>query len=153
MMQKTWKITETLANGYSSESAPRELSNEYQHDRVRMVFKNNCICVLLDESRLSIGKVKRMCGVWPHLPMSAGNSPSRGLFQQGNTGNDRTKVRTAANYTIITRLCLTASLTHDTTWHHMTITVHGKKRQFCHFLPDSSITSTMKCLQTSIHNH
>ena len=39
-------MTETLANGYSSESAPRELSNEYQHDRVWMVFKNLCICVL-----------------------------------------------------------------------------------------------------------
>ena len=34
MMQKTWKITETLAYGYSSESAQWELSNEYQHDRV-----------------------------------------------------------------------------------------------------------------------
>ena len=33
-MQKTWKMTETLANGYSSESTQRELSNEYQHDRV-----------------------------------------------------------------------------------------------------------------------
>ena len=26
------KITETLANGYSSESAQQELSNKYQHD-------------------------------------------------------------------------------------------------------------------------
>ena len=34
MMQRTWKMTETLANGYLSESTPRELSNEYQHDRV-----------------------------------------------------------------------------------------------------------------------
>ena len=34
MMQKTWKINETLAYGYSSESARWELSNEYQHDRV-----------------------------------------------------------------------------------------------------------------------
>ena len=33
-MQKTWKMAETLAKGYSSESAQRELSNEYQHDRV-----------------------------------------------------------------------------------------------------------------------
>ena len=32
--KKSWKLTETLANGYSSESAQRELSNEYQHDRV-----------------------------------------------------------------------------------------------------------------------
>ena len=29
----------------SSESTQRELSNEYQHDRVLMVFKNLCILV------------------------------------------------------------------------------------------------------------
>ena len=34
MMQKPQKITETLANGYSSESTQRELSDEYQQDRV-----------------------------------------------------------------------------------------------------------------------
>ena len=34
MIKKTWEITETLAYGYSSESTQRELSNEYQHDRV-----------------------------------------------------------------------------------------------------------------------
>ena len=39
-------MTETLAYGYSSESAPQELSNEYQHDRVSMVFKDFCILVL-----------------------------------------------------------------------------------------------------------
>ena len=37
---------ETLANGYSSENAQRELSNEYQHDRVYMAFKNSCVIVL-----------------------------------------------------------------------------------------------------------
>ena len=30
--EKSWKITETLANGYSAESTKQELSNEYQHD-------------------------------------------------------------------------------------------------------------------------
>ena len=39
-------MTETLANGYSSESTHRELSNEYQHDRVEMIFKNLCVLVL-----------------------------------------------------------------------------------------------------------
>ena len=34
IMQKTWEITETLANGCSSESTRWELSNEYQQDRV-----------------------------------------------------------------------------------------------------------------------
>ena len=38
-------MTETLAYGYSSESTQRELSNEYPHDRVKMVFKNLCIIV------------------------------------------------------------------------------------------------------------
>ena len=33
-------MTETLAYGYSSASSYGELSNEYQHDRVKMVFKN-----------------------------------------------------------------------------------------------------------------
>ena len=37
-MQKTLKMTETLALGYSYESTQRELSNEYQHDRVMMIF-------------------------------------------------------------------------------------------------------------------
>ena len=34
MMQKSIKITETLADGYSSDSTQQELCNEYQHDRV-----------------------------------------------------------------------------------------------------------------------
>ena len=34
IMQKNWKITETLSYGYSSERTQRNLSNEYQHDRV-----------------------------------------------------------------------------------------------------------------------
>ena len=35
-------MTDTLAHWYSSESTEKELSNEYQHDRV----KNLCIIVL-----------------------------------------------------------------------------------------------------------
>ena len=40
-MQKPWEMTETLAYGHSSESTStqRELSNEYQHANVYMVFK------------------------------------------------------------------------------------------------------------------
>ena len=34
MMQKPWKINETLAHRYSYESMQQELSNEYQHDMV-----------------------------------------------------------------------------------------------------------------------
>ena len=33
-MQETLKMTETLANGYSSESTQQKLSHEYQYDRV-----------------------------------------------------------------------------------------------------------------------
>ena len=44
--KKPRKITETLANGYSSESTRRELSNEYQDDRGSMVFQEYCILVL-----------------------------------------------------------------------------------------------------------
>ena len=32
-------MTETLAHRYSSESTQGELSNEYRHDRVKIVFK------------------------------------------------------------------------------------------------------------------
>ena len=39
-------MTETLANGYSSESTRRELFNEYQHNRVWMVFENICVPVI-----------------------------------------------------------------------------------------------------------
>ena len=38
-------MTETLAHEYSSESTHRELSSDYQHDRVLMVFKNLCVLV------------------------------------------------------------------------------------------------------------
>ena len=38
-------MTETLVNGYSSEST-QELSNAYQHERVQMVFKDFCVLVL-----------------------------------------------------------------------------------------------------------
>ena len=45
-IKKQQKMTETLANGYSYESTRRERSNEYQHDRVSMVFKNICVLLL-----------------------------------------------------------------------------------------------------------
>ena len=51
-------MTGTLADGYSSESTQQEPSNEYQHDRVWMVFKNNLRPCALDESSLSIERVK-----------------------------------------------------------------------------------------------
>ena len=61
MMQKSWKMTETLALGYSSESARWELSNEYQHDMVLMVFKNIGVLVLWWNEVLAMeGLVKKL---------------------------------------------------------------------------------------------
>ena len=57
MMEKPGKMTEILAYGYSSESTQRELSNEYQHDRVWVFFKYLRPCAF-DKSSLSIGRVK-----------------------------------------------------------------------------------------------
>ena len=54
MMQKTWKVTESLAHGYSPESASQKLSNEYQHDRV---LKKSLFSCASDKSSLSIGIV------------------------------------------------------------------------------------------------
>ena len=56
---KKLKMTETLEYEYSSEKTQWELSNEYQHDKVKMFLKNLCVLVLtLDESSLSIRRVK-----------------------------------------------------------------------------------------------
>ena len=61
MMQKSEKMIETLANGYSSESTQRELSNEYQHDSVsKDDFQKTLHLCALDESGLSIGRVNCM---------------------------------------------------------------------------------------------
>ena len=38
--RKKLEMSETLANGYSSESTQCELSSEYQHDRVWIFFKD-----------------------------------------------------------------------------------------------------------------
>ena len=57
MTPKTYEMDETLAYGYSSESAERELSNEYQHDRVWVVFKKYLHPCVMDESSPSIGRV------------------------------------------------------------------------------------------------
>ena len=38
-------MTETIANGYSFESTQREPSNEYQHDRVKLISTILCFLV------------------------------------------------------------------------------------------------------------
>ena len=40
-------MTENMANGYSSDRIQRELSNENQHDRVKMTFMIYCFFVHL----------------------------------------------------------------------------------------------------------
>ena len=50
-------MTETMANWYSSDSASRELSNKYQHDRVKMIFRFFLLFCALEESNLSIRRV------------------------------------------------------------------------------------------------
>ena len=40
---KNSKMTENLAHWYSSEGTYLDLSNVYQHDRVKIEFKNLCI--------------------------------------------------------------------------------------------------------------
>ena len=59
---KKWKMTETLVNGYPSESTQRELSNEYQHDRCLDVLQQYLHHCALDEINLSIGRVKVWIG-------------------------------------------------------------------------------------------
>ena len=51
-------MTKILPHGYLSESSQGELSNEYQHDRVWMIFKKTLHPCALDKSSLSIGRVR-----------------------------------------------------------------------------------------------
>ena len=51
-------MTETLAHGYSSESAQLELSNEYQHDRGLDGFQKSLHPCAFEECSLSIKRVK-----------------------------------------------------------------------------------------------
>ena len=56
-------MTETLGYGYSYESTLRGLSNEYQHDRVSMIFKNLCVLVRWMIVASALRRVKVACGV------------------------------------------------------------------------------------------
>ena len=55
--KKAEKLQKNLACrivGFSYESTQWELSNEYQHDRVKMVFKNLCVLVLWTKVALAL---------------------------------------------------------------------------------------------------
>ena len=56
-------MTETLAIGYSSESTQRELSNEYQHDRVKLVFTNLRVIVVWMEVDLELEGLKWLSSI------------------------------------------------------------------------------------------
>ena len=53
-------MLETLAHGYLSESAQREVSHEYQHDWVKLVFQRSLHPCASDENSLSSGRVDIM---------------------------------------------------------------------------------------------
>ena len=55
---KPLEMTETQAHGFSSESYQRHLSNEYQHDTVKIFFKNICILVLWTKAASAMEKAK-----------------------------------------------------------------------------------------------
>ena len=57
-MQKIRKLTETQVYGYSSECTQWELSKEYSHDRVKMIFIIFLSSCALDESNLIFRRVK-----------------------------------------------------------------------------------------------
>ena len=58
-MQINSKMTETLENGYLSESTQRELSNWHQNGRVKITLsKVFAFLRLMEESSLSIGRLK-----------------------------------------------------------------------------------------------
>ena len=55
---KKKKRLKPLAYGYSSESAQRELCNDFEHGRVWDSYQKSLGPCAMDESSLSIGKVK-----------------------------------------------------------------------------------------------
>ena len=62
-------MVKALAHGYSSESTRRELSNEYFHDMVKMVFKNLCVLVLWTKVALALkGLTEKKCSHCTMLP-------------------------------------------------------------------------------------
>ena len=65
-------MTETLANGYSSESTQRQLSNEYQNDRVYMDFKELCILLIWTKVASALEGLKDNARKLPGFPRKMG---------------------------------------------------------------------------------
>ena len=55
---------------YSPESTQRELSSEYQHDRVKMFFNNLCVLVLWTKVALALkGLMQQVCPIVTLSPL------------------------------------------------------------------------------------
>ena len=81
LCKKTEKMIEMLACGYSSDSTQRDLSNEYQHDKGWMVFRNRCIFVPRTKVALAFeGLRASMCVGWEER---GGNGPDVGSIYDG----------------------------------------------------------------------
>ena len=77
-------MTETLAYEYSSESIQWEVSDEYQHDRVKKGFQKFLRFCAFEESSLSIERAKR----WMLLPLCCGGKFGQYKMMQKNLRND-----------------------------------------------------------------
>ena len=57
-----------MVHGYSSESTKRELSNEYQYDRVQVVFESIRVLVLLTKVASELEGLKSNMGLCVIIP-------------------------------------------------------------------------------------
>ena len=83
-----------MANGYSSDSTQRELPNEYQHDRVRMIFIIICFFVHMKKvTSAAEGLILHKCSTHPHWETESISSalhpfmPGASLDQQVSSGS------------------------------------------------------------------
>ena len=60
--EKFLQYTRNPGKWYSTESTQRELSNEYQQDRVSMVFKNICVLLLWTKVASALGGLNGFLG-------------------------------------------------------------------------------------------
>ena len=69
--------------GYSFESTQRELSNEYQHDRVKMVLKDLCILVLWMKVALVMEGLTYSClEIWTNVVCTDDASENNYVIEQ-----------------------------------------------------------------------
>ena len=86
--EKTSEITDTLANGYSSESTQRELSHEYQHHRVKMVFNSFCNLVLW--TKIASALEALIDPTFRNVAFTADREPSQSITHSARESNSPT---------------------------------------------------------------